>query len=146
VVKKEGGVVRIEGGGVKKCKSVVKTLKTVVKINCIIWLRPVSIAPPLPHRAGERAKSSVGRKAITLKVRISLLHDLLPHGQVKRTKARAAVIRVQAVTSRQRADGQEPKILLMTEEPRRAVTLACPGPPGLLAKCEPGHGFPWPVT
>jgi hypothetical protein len=29
-------VVRIEGDVVKKCKSVVKTLKTVVKINCMI--------------------------------------------------------------------------------------------------------------
>ncbi len=33
MVKKEEGVVR---GVVKKCKSVMKTLKTVVNINCII--------------------------------------------------------------------------------------------------------------
>jgi hypothetical protein len=44
-------VVIIEGGVVKKCKSVVKTIKTVVNINCIMSVRGRDrygrILPPL---------------------------------------------------------------------------------------------------
>jgi hypothetical protein len=60
VVKKEGGVVRIEGGEVKMCKiTVMKTLKTVVKMNCImeseirtkIWLQILHTSTGIPKRS-----------------------------------------------------------------------------------------------
>ncbi len=44
MVKKRGDVVSIEGYVVKKCKMVVRTLKTVVKINCIILYSDIVIA------------------------------------------------------------------------------------------------------
>jgi hypothetical protein len=56
VVKKQGGVVRIEEGGVNKCKSVVKTFKTVVKIKCIIevtWISPGQSLSPAVTKARE---------------------------------------------------------------------------------------------